>query len=274
MLEEVDIEEVKEVTEELNSLDAAQFRPDYIGEDENTIVMCEYDSSIIGTVTKKRYHVYVALYDYTRNPENKDIHFNVISTKEKSKTVYHQLNDTDRFKLKIINISELGFEKIINNTKTKIKKQEVFSAEELVKLALTCLMPETEDGKIEQFYQLKEMINQINYGEDKKAKQSFVGIILVLSNMYFEKDDPLRKELQRDFMNKVDCITEVMEEKELIGINKGMKMGKEEERLRSALKYLEAKIPIKTVSEISEIPEDKLKIEYEKYKEEKTTKAI
>ena len=66
---------------------------------------------------------------------------------------------------------------------------------------------------------------------------------------------------------KVDCITEVMEEKRLEGIIEGM----EKERLRIAIELLKAKFPITRVSEISEIPEDKLKIEYKKYKQEKTT---
>ena len=77
---------------------------------------------------------------------------------------------------------------------------------------------------------------------------------------------------------KVDCITEVMEEKRLEGIKKGIEIGKEkgkkEERLRIALKSIEAKIPLKRVSEILKIPEDELKIEYEKYKQEKTTNKI
>ena len=81
---------------------------------------------------------------------------------------------------------------------------------------------------------------------------------------------------------KVDCITEVMEEKKLEGIKKrieigkkeGIEKGKKEERIRIALKCIEAKFPLKRVSEALKIPEDELKIEYKKYKQEKTTNKI
>ncbi len=44
----------------------------------------------------------------------------------------------------------------------------------------------------------------------------------MLGNMYFEKDDPLRKDILGDFMMKVDCIEEYGKEQ----YNKGKKKGK------------------------------------------------
>ncbi len=44
--------------------------------------------------------------------------------------------------------------------------------------------------------------------------------------MYFDKDDPMRKKIQGDFMNKVDCIAEYGEEQYNAGMDNGLKEGK------------------------------------------------
>lgn len=209
--ESIDAGEIEEITEELISLKIAQFKPDFIGKAEKIIVMFEYESSYVNISSKKRFHAYVALFDYQNNDENLDIIFCVFTTKEKSKVVEHKIGNTDCFKILIFNINDLGFEKIISNASDKIKKQEILSVEELVELALTSLMPGTREGNIKQFYTLLDMIDDIVF-EDDDAKISFAGILLLLSNMYFEDDDPIRKKIQGVFMGKVDCIVEMREE--------------------------------------------------------------
>ena len=72
--ESVDVHEIREVTEELISLRIAQFRPDFIGCDGKTIVMFEYESKQ-HQAKKKRFHTYVALYDYEKNDKDMDIIF-------------------------------------------------------------------------------------------------------------------------------------------------------------------------------------------------------
>ena len=207
----IDVDEIEEVTEELISLKIAQFRPDFVGKSDKIVVMFEYESSYVGLPSKKRFHAYVALWDYEKNDENCDIIFCVITTKEPTKIAEYKIGDTDSFKILIFNINDLGFEKIISNASYKIEEQEVFTVEELVELALTSLMPGTREGNVKQFFELSEMMDDIIF-EDNDAKTSFAGILLLLSNIYFEYDDPIRKKIQGVFMGKVDCIAEMCEE--------------------------------------------------------------
>ena len=215
----IDVEEIEEVTEELISLKIAQFRPDFVGKSGKIVVMFEYESSYVGLPSKKRFHAYVALWDYEKNDDNCDIIFCVITTKEPTKIAEYKIGDTDSFKILIFNINDLGFEKIISNASYKIEKQEVFAVEELVQLALTSLMPGTREGNVKQFQKLSEMMDDIIF-EDNDARTSFAGILLLLSNIYFEKDDPIRKKIQGVFMGKVDCIAEMCEEQFNAGLTR------------------------------------------------------
>ena len=241
----LDADEIEEVTEEMISLKIAQYRPDFIGKADEVVVMFEYESSFVGISSKKRFHAYVALWDYEKNDENLDIIFCVISTKERTRVVEHKIGDTDSFKILIFNINDLGFEKIISNASYKLKKQEVFSVEELVELALTSLMPGTHDGNVKQFYELSEMMEGIIF-ENLEAKRSFAGILLLLSNIYFEYDDPVRKKIQGVFMGKVDCIVEMCEEQ----FNAGM--------MHVARNLLALGCSIDIVSKGAELPVEKV----------------
>jgi len=53
-------------------------------------------------------------------------------------------------------------------------------------------MPPTREGIINQFYKLSEMMDYIVF-EDEEARISFVGILLLLSNIYFDIADRIRK---------------------------------------------------------------------------------
>ena len=46
-------------------------------------------------------------------------------------------------------------------------------------------------------------MNQINY-DNNRIRDSTYGIAIMLSNMYFAADDPMRKEIQGDYMMKVN----------------------------------------------------------------------
>ena len=147
---EIDLENIEEITEELGTLEAIKLRPDFIGKSKKAIVMYEYESSYVDTERSKRFLVYYALFNYLRNKENLNIYFIVLTTKEETKIKPYSINDTLEFKISIINIRDFDFDKTINNTKMKIDKQEVFQADELVKLALTSLMPKTKKEIIQQ----------------------------------------------------------------------------------------------------------------------------
>ena len=220
--ENIDATSMREVTEELISLKISQYRPDFIATDGKIILMIEYESSFVGRKSKKRFHTYVALYDYERNNDDLDIIFVVLSTKEKTKVVEYKIGDIDTFKIIIFNINDLGFEKILSNANNKIKNSELFNAEELVPLALTSLMPGTREENIKQFYELQNISEEIKFKNDE-ARTSFYGLLLLLSNIYFDKNDSIRKKLQSDFMNKVDCVVEFGEEQYKAGVQDTIK---------------------------------------------------
>ena len=251
--ETVDVSTIEEVTEELISLKISQLRPDFIGMNDDVIFMFEYESSIVGIYSKKRFHAYVALFDFEKNKENRDIIFCVFSTVEKSKVIEHKIGDTDNFKIIIVNIKDLGFEEIINNAEDKIENSECFSIEELVKLALTSLMPGTREGNIKQFDKLADMMDGIVF-EDEDAKISFCGLVLLLSNIYFDANDSAGKRIQGVFMGKVDCITQMRQEQYDAGHDAGRKDG-----LLEAVRFLLKKgFSVFDISQDIDLPIDKI----------------
>ena len=267
LTEDIDLENMKEVTEELGTLKITSLRPDFIGKSQKAIVMMEYESSYIGTKTKKRFHAYLALYDYYKNHENLDIYFIVITTRQKSGIVTYDINGTDHFQMLVVNIRDFDFDKIINTAKYKIENNKVFTEDEVVKLALTSIMPETREEIIKQFYVLCRMLNQIRF-ENQKAKESFAGITLLLSKMYFDEDDEIRKKIQRAFMNSIDPIAEAIED----GINERIDdwkiEGREDASIEVGIKLLNNDNPIEEVAKLVEIPADQLQKAYDEQKTE------
>ena len=208
--------------------------------------MFEFESSYVGIPSRKRFHAYVALYDFEKNDENLDICFCVITTKEKSKVIEHKIGDADNFRIRIFNIRDLGFEQILNNAYDKIEKQEALSLEELVKLALTSLMPGTREGNIDQFYELSDMVDLIVFDcEDDKI--SFVGLLLLLSEIYFDTNDPICKKIRGVLMNRVDSIVEFGKEKYTEGL------------IEAARNFLSFGLSAEIVSENTALPLKKVK---------------
>lgn len=246
MSDSIDSSSIEEVTEDLISLKISQLKPDFIGKNNEIILMIEFESSYVGKPSKKRFHAYVALYDYEKNDEDLDIYFCVITTLEKSKIVEHKIGDIDNFKIRIFNIRDLGFEEIINNANYKIKNQEVFSLKELVKLALTSLMPGTREGNINQFYKLSDMLDSIVFSSEED-KISFTGLLLLLSDIYFDVNDPMRKKIEGVFMNRVDCIAELCQDK----FNEGLR--------EAARNLLSNGFSVEIVSQNTNLPLNKIK---------------
>ena len=246
----VDLSKIEEVPEELISLKISQLRPDFVGKNDECIFMFEFESSYVGKQSKKRFHAYVALFDYENNDDDLDIYFIVITTKEKSKVTEYKIGETDSFKIRIFNINELGFEEILNNANDKIENKEKFSIIELVKLALTSLMPGNRKGNINQFYVLSDMINYIEF-EDDDAKISFGGLLLLLSDIYFETNDPVRKKIQGVIMGRVDCIVEMREEEFNKGYDEGL--------IKVAENFLIEGFSVELVSRCTTLPLDEVK---------------
>ena len=119
----------------------------------------------------------------------------------------YNINDWDSFKFPIISLRELDKEKIINDIKTKMDNKDTFTNRELIELALTPILEKDKENVIDQFYETKEIMSKIHYPSDE-IKTSVYGIVLMLSSMYFDELDPIRKDIQGDLMGKVDCVAE------------------------------------------------------------------
>ena len=189
--------------------------------------MIEFQSTFVRTKDKKRFKAYISNFDLKRNNENRKIIFAVISTYENTKYAKYTLNEWDTFYFPIISFCNIDEREIISNIKQKINKQEDFTDGELIELALTPIMVRGRKNIIHQFKETAELMNQVNY-KTTTIKESVYGIALMLGNMYFAKDDPMRKKIQGDFMMKIYCVTEAMEEQFNAGKNEGKLEGKEE----------------------------------------------
>ena len=209
---EIDYSTVEVINDELITIEATTFKPDIIIKTDEVIFMIEFESSHVDIERKKRFKVYVSVYDYKENQEHKPIFFSVISTVENTKLAEHKLNNGDYFSFPIISVADLDMDKIINNIKTKIENNGVFEAEELIQLALTPIMPKKRSDCIKQFYAVADLMSQIDFPDDE-SKESTVAIVLMLSELYFDKNDSLRKRIQGVYMERVDCIQEAFQEK-------------------------------------------------------------
>ena len=217
--------EIEVLTEEQISIEPSLYKPDLIVRIGDVILMIEFQSTIVGILDKKRFKVYISNYDLKRNIKNRKIIFLVISTAEYSKTAKHKINDWDIFVFPIISFLDIDKREIISNIKEKIKKQEDINDDEIIRLVMTSIMVKGRENIIKQFKEIATLMNEINY-KTEKIKESAYGIALMLGNMYFEKDDSIRKKILGDFMTKVDCITEYGEEQYNAGKNDGINTGK------------------------------------------------
>ena len=68
-------------------------------------------------------------------------------------------------------------------------------------------------------------------------------------------------------MNTVDCVKERLEEEYNAGYDNGEKDGREKFSIEFGIKLLNENFPIKKVSQITDLPIEKLKKEYDKYKQ-------
>lgn len=207
---EINPEEVEVLTSEMVAIEPSLMRPDYIIKIRNIIFMIEFESSYVGTKKKKLFKLYISAYDYKKNDENNKIIFLVISTKEKSKMAEYWTNDWDSFRFPILSLEGLDKEEIINNIEEKIENKDTFTDRELLELAITPILEDDRQSIINQFYETKDIMARIDF-PNEEIKTSAYGIVLMLSSMYFDELDSIRKEIQGDMMGKVDCVREAIE---------------------------------------------------------------
>ena len=222
---DIDPLDVEVLPTEVVVIEPSLVRPDYIIRIKNVIFMMEFESSHVGLKKKKLFKLYISAYDYKNNDENDNIIFFVVSTKEKSKMAEYNINDWDSFKFPIISLKELDKEKIINNIETKMDNKDTFTNRELIELALTPILEKNKEKVIGQFYETKEIMSRIQYPTDE-IKTSVYGIVLMLSSMYFDELDPVRKDIQGDLMGKVDCVAEACRKSFDEGHSDGLSKGR------------------------------------------------
>ena len=265
------------LTEEQITIKPSLHRPDFIARVNDIILMLEFQSTAVRTKDKKRFKAYISNFDLKRNTKNKKIIFAVISTAEYSKFVKYKINDWDVFIFPIISLLNFDEREIISNIKQKIIKQENFTDSELIELALTPIMVQGRKNIIHQFEETATLMNQISY-RTQTIKESVYGIALMLGNMYFTKEDPMRKKIQGDFMMKVDCVTEAIQENYNTGKTEGKIEGKKEGKKEGKIEIIKDLLnegelttestinklnslncDLKTISEITGLSENEIK---------------
>lgn len=243
---DLDFSDVNVLTLEDIVIEPSLVRPDYVVKIGNIIFMVEFESSHVGIKKKKLFKLYVSSFDYNNNDDNDRIIFFVVSTKENSKMASYSINDWDSFKFPIISLKDLDKEKIINNIQTKIDNNDDFTNRDLLELALTPILENNKDEIINQFFETKDLMSEINYPSEE-IKTSVYGIVLMLSSMYFDELDSFRKKLQGDLMGKVDCVREA--------INESFDDGKYERSVEIAKNLLvKGNLSLREISEIVDIP--------------------
>ena len=195
-------------------------KPDAIFADGRVVLMIEYQSTKIKTEDKKRFKVYVSVWDLQKNKDDKKIIFAVISTADESGMAEYKINDWDVFKFLVLSLKDLDLGQIINNTETKIKNKEAFSEKELIELAVTPVLPSTREEIISQFFKTADLISQIEFLSNE-LKNSICGLVLMLTNIYFDELEEVRKKIQGVYMGKIDCVVEFGQEKYDAGLLKG-----------------------------------------------------
>ena len=198
--DENDADEFEEIT--YYSPEIPHFHPNLIAKSKHLFSMYMYMNTPLKLEDKKRFLAYITLFDYEMNGENLGIKFTVISTAEKTGVIHYKNGSIDDFKINVVNICDFGFDETVNMALDKIRHKEVLNGENLVKLALTSIMPESKQSVKDQFYVLLDMMDEIIF-ENKEAGDSFAGILMLLANMYFGHGDDSAKEIRRAFMNKI-----------------------------------------------------------------------
>jgi len=251
---DIDFSQIEELTGELVLLEGEVKKPDAIFADGRVVLMIEYQSTKIKTEDKKRFKVYVSVWDLQKNKDDKKIIFAVISTADESGMAEYKINDWDVFKFPVLSLKDLDLGEIINNTETKIKNKEAFSEKELIELAVTPVLPSTREEIISQFFKTADLISQIEFPSNE-LKNSICGLVLMLTNIYFDELEEVRKKIQGVYMGKIDCVVEALQENYDAGLLKGA-LNKSEELACNLLR--EGSFSDEKISRLTGLPLEKI----------------
>ncbi|MBP3791856.1 MAG: hypothetical protein ILA26_07490 [Methanobrevibacter sp.] len=214
---EIDYSQIEELTGDLVLLEGEVKKPDAVFSDGKVVLMLEYQSTKLDIDDKKRFKVYVSVWDFQKNKDNKQIIFAVVSTVDESGMVEYSINDWDIFKFPILSLKDLDSKQIIYTIETKIKNQDTFSDRELIELALTPILPTNRKDIINQFFETADLISRISF-PNEDIKNSVCGLVLMLTNIYFDELEEVRKKIQGVYMGKIDCVVEFGQERYEEGI--------------------------------------------------------
>lgn len=214
---EIDYSQIEELTGDLVLLEGEVKKPDAVFSDGKVVLMLEYQSTKLDIDDKKRFKVYVSVWDFQKNKDNKQIIFAVVSTVDESGMVEYSINDWDIFKFPILSLKDLDLKQIIYTIETKIKNQDTFSDRELIELAITPILPTNRKDIIDQFFETADLISRIRF-PNEDIKNSVCGLVLMLTNIYFDELEDVRKKIQGVYMGKIDCVVEFGQEKYEEGI--------------------------------------------------------
>ena len=215
---EIDYSQIEELTGDLVLLEGEVKKPDAVFSDGKVVLMLEYQSTKLDIDDKKRFKVYVSVWDFQKNKDNKQIIFAVISTVDESGMAEYSLNDWDIFKFPILSLKDLDLKQIIYTIETKIKNQDTFSDRELIELAITPILHTNRKDIIDQFFETADLISRISF-PNEDIKNSVCGLVLMLTNIYFDELEEVRKKIQGVYMGKIDCVVEFGQEKYEAGLN-------------------------------------------------------
>ena len=167
-------------------IDPKMYKPDLVFELEDKIVILEFESSFVNVSDKRRFRFYTALMDHVKIKSKKPIEVHVISTVERKKTKWYNVNSQSRFPIYIHSLKNVDGDKFLNN----IGSNERFDEKELLMLSLLCFM-ESDNDVEHAILNSAVAITNIKY-LNGDIGQFVKGVILMLCDK-FVKDEALSK---------------------------------------------------------------------------------
>ena len=99
------------------------YKPDLVFELEDKIVILEFQSSYVNVADKRRFRFYTALMDHVKIKSKKPIEVHVLSTAEKEKTKWYNVNSKSSFPIFIHSLKDIDGDKFLNLS--GLKKLEI-----------------------------------------------------------------------------------------------------------------------------------------------------
>ena len=121
----------------------------------------------------------------------------------------------------------------------------------MIELAITPILPDKRQDIINQFFKTSEIISRITF-PNEDIKNSVCGLVLMLTNIYFDELEEVRKKIQGVYMGKIDCVVEFGQEKYDAGVR-----DKSEDLTKNLLS--EGSFSDEKISQLTDLPLEKVK---------------